>query len=294
MGQIAPAAFGWLPGKRVARRFRGAGPGASLRRVSHAFRARSGVERSESEIRRYRDPFEQAVGIDQKTPFRSAARSALRQPPLSATGTWLPIGQQLWLEHLSDEKFPPLQAPKSDNLSEILEQVKRRAISRLRGTSYRGRAVRRCQLTARSHLRIFSTTGHLMDRPARPVEISRRRRADRCRGAAGRRSAPSGCLERVSAAGRRIGRRPGTGGPRVSLRPTSPRTDPPCSNRGRRRFSSPQRVWVSNGSLHDNNFQPPLFATDKTSDESARVPHGGHGPVTFRWRGTRPRSESMT
>ena len=38
----------------------------------------------------------------------------------------LPIGQQLWLEHLpSYEKFPPLQAPESYNLSGILEQVKK-------------------------------------------------------------------------------------------------------------------------------------------------------------------------
>ena len=35
-------------------------------------------------------------------------------------------GQQLWLEHLlSYEKFPPLQAPESYNLSGILEQVKK-------------------------------------------------------------------------------------------------------------------------------------------------------------------------
>jgi hypothetical protein len=38
----------------------------------------------------------------------------------------LPIGQQLWLKELeSYEKFPPLQAPESYNLSGILEQVKK-------------------------------------------------------------------------------------------------------------------------------------------------------------------------
>ncbi len=38
----------------------------------------------------------------------------------------LPIGQQLWLEHLlSYEKFPPLQAPESYNLSQVIEMVKR-------------------------------------------------------------------------------------------------------------------------------------------------------------------------
>jgi arylsulfatase len=38
----------------------------------------------------------------------------------------LPIGQQLWLrELLSYEKFPPLQAPESYNLSGIIEEVKK-------------------------------------------------------------------------------------------------------------------------------------------------------------------------
>jgi hypothetical protein len=38
----------------------------------------------------------------------------------------LPIGQQLWLEHLTSyEKFPPLQAPDSYNLSGVLAEVKK-------------------------------------------------------------------------------------------------------------------------------------------------------------------------
>jgi arylsulfatase len=38
----------------------------------------------------------------------------------------LPIGQQLWLEHLSSyEKYPPLQAPESYNLSGIIAEVKK-------------------------------------------------------------------------------------------------------------------------------------------------------------------------
>ena len=38
----------------------------------------------------------------------------------------LPIGQQLWNEHLlSYEKYPPLQAPESYNLSGILTEVKK-------------------------------------------------------------------------------------------------------------------------------------------------------------------------
>jgi arylsulfatase len=38
----------------------------------------------------------------------------------------LPIGQRLWLEHLlSYEKFPPLQAPESYNLSQVIDEVKK-------------------------------------------------------------------------------------------------------------------------------------------------------------------------
>jgi arylsulfatase len=37
----------------------------------------------------------------------------------------LHIGQQLWMKHLQTyEKFPPLQAPESYNLSQVMEQVK--------------------------------------------------------------------------------------------------------------------------------------------------------------------------
>jgi arylsulfatase len=39
----------------------------------------------------------------------------------------LPIGQQLWLEHLmSYEKYPPLQNPASYNLSSILDELKKK------------------------------------------------------------------------------------------------------------------------------------------------------------------------
>ena len=37
----------------------------------------------------------------------------------------LPIGQQLWLKELeSFKEFPPLQAPESYNLDQVLAQVK--------------------------------------------------------------------------------------------------------------------------------------------------------------------------
>jgi arylsulfatase A-like enzyme len=77
-----------------------------------------------------RDPFEQAVGIDQKTAM--GLGGALGGPATAFLYDWnmLPIGQQLWLGHLlSYEKFPPLQAPESYNLSGILEQVKKAAAS---------------------------------------------------------------------------------------------------------------------------------------------------------------------
>src|SRR5256886_8608844 len=65
-----------------------------------------------------RDPFEQAVGIDQKTAM--SLGGALGAPATAFQYDWnmLPIGQQLWEGHLmSFEKLPPLQAPESYNLS---------------------------------------------------------------------------------------------------------------------------------------------------------------------------------
>ena len=65
-----------------------------------------------------RDPFEQAVGIDQKSAM--SLGGALGAPMTAFQYDWnmLPIGQQLWLKHLmSYEKFPPLQAPETYNLS---------------------------------------------------------------------------------------------------------------------------------------------------------------------------------
>jgi len=73
-----------------------------------------------------RDPFEQAVGIDQKTAL--SIGGALAGPTTAFLYDWnlLPIGQQLWLQHLSTyEKFPPLQAPETYNLSGILAEVKK-------------------------------------------------------------------------------------------------------------------------------------------------------------------------
>ena len=73
-----------------------------------------------------RDPFEQAVGIDQKTAL--SLGGALGGPLTAFLYDWnmLPIGQQLWMKHLETfEKFPPLQPPETYNLSGIMEQVKK-------------------------------------------------------------------------------------------------------------------------------------------------------------------------
>ena len=73
-----------------------------------------------------RDPFEQAVGIDQKTAM--SIGGALGGPLTAFQYDWnmLPIGQQLWMKHLlTFEQFPPLQPPETYNLSGIMEQVKK-------------------------------------------------------------------------------------------------------------------------------------------------------------------------
>jgi arylsulfatase len=73
-----------------------------------------------------RDPFEQAVGLDQKTAM--SIGGSISAPVTAFEYDWnmLPIGQQLWLKHLeSYVKYPPLQAPESYNLSGIIAEVKK-------------------------------------------------------------------------------------------------------------------------------------------------------------------------
>jgi arylsulfatase A-like enzyme len=77
-----------------------------------------------------RDPFEQAVGIDQKSAM--SLGGALGGPLTAFQYDWnmLPIGQMLWLKHLETfAKFPPLQPPETYNLSGIMEPVKKAAAS---------------------------------------------------------------------------------------------------------------------------------------------------------------------
>jgi arylsulfatase len=71
-----------------------------------------------------RDPFEQYVGVEQKSAM--SIGGALGAPATAFQYDWgmLPIGQQLWYEHLmSYKEFPPLQAPETYNLDGILKQV---------------------------------------------------------------------------------------------------------------------------------------------------------------------------
>jgi arylsulfatase len=72
-----------------------------------------------------RDPFEQAVGVSQKTV--AGIGGALAAPATAFLYDWnmLPIGQQLWLEWFETLKaFPPLQAPESYNLTQVMDQLK--------------------------------------------------------------------------------------------------------------------------------------------------------------------------
>jgi arylsulfatase len=73
-----------------------------------------------------RDPFEQMVGIDQKSAMSLGGALGAPQTAFQYDWNMLPIGQQLWLGHLlTYEKFPPLQAPETYNLTGILEMVKK-------------------------------------------------------------------------------------------------------------------------------------------------------------------------
>jgi len=73
-----------------------------------------------------RDPFEQAVGVSEKT--TQSFGGALGGPVTAFTYDFnlLPIGQQLWMKELMTYKeFPPLQAPNTLNLDAVLAAVRR-------------------------------------------------------------------------------------------------------------------------------------------------------------------------
>jgi arylsulfatase A-like enzyme len=72
-----------------------------------------------------RDPYEKAVGLAQDSAM--SLGGALASPSTAFIYDWnmLPIGQQLWLEWFETLKqFPPLQAPASYNLSQVMDQLK--------------------------------------------------------------------------------------------------------------------------------------------------------------------------
>jgi arylsulfatase A-like enzyme len=72
-----------------------------------------------------RDPFETAVGDEQKTLFSMGG--ALAGPVTAYVYDWniLPLGQQLWLKELETyTKFPPMQDPESYNLEQVVQRVK--------------------------------------------------------------------------------------------------------------------------------------------------------------------------
>jgi arylsulfatase len=72
-----------------------------------------------------RDPFEQAIGQDQKTSL--GLGGALAGPVTAYLYDWnmLPLGQQLALKHLETYKeFPPLQIAASYNLDAVMDQIR--------------------------------------------------------------------------------------------------------------------------------------------------------------------------
>jgi C-terminal region of aryl-sulfatase len=74
-----------------------------------------------------RDPFEQnVIPSDSKSLLAFGGTVAAPSSAFMYDGLGImPVGQQLWLEQLETyKKFPPLQAPESYNLSQVMEQVK--------------------------------------------------------------------------------------------------------------------------------------------------------------------------
>ena len=73
-----------------------------------------------------RDPFEIAGGNDD-IKITMQIGGALAAPVTSYLYDWnmLPLGQQLWLKELETYKqFPPLQAPESYNLDQVVAELK--------------------------------------------------------------------------------------------------------------------------------------------------------------------------
>jgi arylsulfatase len=72
-----------------------------------------------------RDPFEQTLVGDKSA---LAVGGALAAPSTAYIYDWnlLPIGQRLALNHLETYvKYPPLQAPASYNLAQVMEEIQK-------------------------------------------------------------------------------------------------------------------------------------------------------------------------
>ena len=77
-----------------------------------------------------RDPFEQAVGTDQKTAMSFGGAIGAPSTAMQYDFNMLPIGQQLWAKHLmSFKEFPPLQAAETYNLDAIMKEVSQKAVA---------------------------------------------------------------------------------------------------------------------------------------------------------------------
>jgi arylsulfatase len=72
-----------------------------------------------------RDPFEQNVLFEGKSAMSLGGAIGAPSTAWAFNFNMLPLGQQLWLTHLETFKqFPPLQAPETFNLDQVMTQVK--------------------------------------------------------------------------------------------------------------------------------------------------------------------------
>ena len=72
-----------------------------------------------------RDPFEQNVTFDGKSAMSIGGAIGAPSTAWAFDFNILPLGQQLWLKHLETfRQYPPLQAPETFNLDQVLQQIK--------------------------------------------------------------------------------------------------------------------------------------------------------------------------
>jgi arylsulfatase len=73
-----------------------------------------------------RDPFEQAVGEEQKSVMSVGGALGAASTAYIYNWNMLPVGQQLWLQELESYiQFPALQDPESYNLVQVMQQIKK-------------------------------------------------------------------------------------------------------------------------------------------------------------------------